>query len=61
MIEPETIYCYPCNMHFRVAAPSRKDIQRTACAECGRYFWHTGHSGRKGARPSSASGRCPPR
>ena len=43
MTEPETLYCYPCNMTFRVEAPFFRAgdgvAEHTTC-ECGRHFWH---------------------
>ena len=45
------LYCYPCNMTFRVEAPARNkpEAEHTTC-ECGRHFWHSGASGGKPAR-----------
>ena len=47
----ETLYCYPCNMTFRVEAPARNkpEAEHTTC-ECGRHFWHSGAHGDKPAR-----------
>lgn len=36
---PDTLYCYPCNMTFRVEAPASKRTERSTC-ECGRHYWH---------------------
>ena len=39
----ETLYCYPCNMTFRVEnAPKTAVAETTHCRDCGRVFWHAG-------------------
>ncbi len=45
-MKPETIYCFACNMNFRVENPHYKDADRTTCRDCGRAFWHAqcGHA-----------------
>ena len=42
--DPETIFCYPCNMNFRVEKPRNQLTPTTKRHDCGRLFWHTvGH------------------
>lgn len=39
--EVETVYCYPCNMTFRVQVPRyQNSVQATKCNDCGRRWWH---------------------
>ena len=46
----ETIYCYPCNMTFRVEAPRHSRGETTKCVHCGRRFWHLAPQKRGPAR-----------
>ena len=51
MTEPDvTIYCFPCNMHFRVEQPRTQVTPTTRCYYCGRRFWHTSGHGKGPAK-----------
>ena len=53
----ETLYCFPCNMTFRVSYP-HADAERATC-ECGRHFWHkatdSGYAIRVGVWPENVA------
>ena len=37
----EPVYCFACNMTFRVEPPPSKSTERLGCSECGRAFWQS--------------------